>query len=137
MRSREWLARNRLIANSRLCAGCNNEMTLITYTQILDGVRWKCNRCSRCVSLRKDSFFEKSHLRLVVLVELIYCWSFGMAEKQVAHETQVNKNTVVDWYSFMRDLTWEWYFVHRVPIGGMSAAGVRSVVEIDEAYFFR
>ena len=58
---------------------------------------WKSTK-----SLRIKYFF-KSKLDSRTLILLIYKWSRKTEIKDVCHEYQLDKKTVIDWFLFMRD----------------------------------
>jgi len=83
---RGWLRRNRLLPINMACPRCNTVMEERQYSRVSDGIIWRCppKQCRATVSVRKGSFFEKSHLPLTKLCDLLYYWSIdvNMAETQ-------------------------------------------------------
>ena len=78
----------------------------------------------------KGSFFEKSHLKLSV-IQLMYYWCRdNLKVTEIARELMINKNTVVDWLNFCRDICCHVMVQNYQPIGGPG-----TIVEIDESKF--
>uniref|UniRef100_A0A914VW32 ISXO2-like transposase domain-containing protein n=1 Tax=Plectus sambesii TaxID=2011161 RepID=A0A914VW32_9BILA len=137
--TRDWLARHRLLANSVTCQGCQQPMRLTKKAElVLDGEHWRCRDCSMTQSIRKGSFFEKSHLSLMELLELIYWWTTDNSQVAIMLEVECSHTTLIDWFMFCRDICVEWIFNHSVPIGGVDpVTGAPLTVEIDESLFFK
>jgi len=80
---RGWLRRNGLLAVNITCPRCNSIMEERQYSRVSHGVIWRCPpkqcRATVSVSVRKDSFFEKSHLPLTKLCDLLYYWSIDVS----------------------------------------------------------
>lgn len=90
----------------------------------VDGVFWRCSDCKGKKSVRADSFFEGSKLQLTNAVPLLYMWMQDFRNMNAVREAEVNKNTVVEWFSKCRK---ECMTKRKVKIGGIG-----KVVEIDE-----
>ena len=72
-------------------------------------------------SLRAGTFFEKSHLPLDTIFELMYFWSReeDFIEK-LMHELDIgSQRTIVDWRNFCRDVCAKHYLRNPIQIGGM------------------
>jgi len=84
---RGWLRRNGLLAVNMACLRCNSVMEEQQPSRVSDGIIWRCppKQCRATISVRKGSFFDKSHLPLTKLCDLIYYWSMDvtMAETQL------------------------------------------------------
>ena len=105
----------------------------------VDGVTWRCpvKACKKRFSIRRGSFFEKSHLQLWQLLGLTYlwCWSAGKSREVSAedaqHELQIeSEHSIVDWNQYCRDIAVSHFVNNPVQIGGP-----RHIVEIDEFIF--
>ena len=130
-----WLAKRRLIRNTCTCPLCHQLSSLIKFTGSRDGYRWGCKPCNFRLSIRADSFFNKSQLPLMTIVRLIYGWSEDFLQRQCAKELRLTKNAVVDWFNFLRQEC-ERYVETHSEIGGMDVNGEPIVVEIDESKYF-
>ena len=69
-------------------------------------VLWRCPRkgCRREVSLRKDTFFEGSHLEIEKILRILHLWSTKTPLNKMRVEVEVSTKTAVDWYNFVRDV---------------------------------
>ena len=135
----QWCARHRLIANSKSCPNCSSPMSFKPRTDINDGYTWRCTeaRCRKRVSLREGSFFAKSHLPMWKIVRFFYLWTTDARIEIITHELDISKKTVIDWSNFMRDVCQSYVRDWQTPIGGRDPSGQRKIVEIDESLFFK
>ena len=64
-----------MLCDSAVCAGQNRQMAQVTDKRA-DGVRWKCTKkqCRKEYSIRKGSFFERSHLSIKQILLIMYYW---------------------------------------------------------------
>ena len=107
----------------------------------VDGIRWICNNpkeplsnictalCKSTRSIRFNSWFYKSKLRLVGILLFTYLWWFKVPLVQIKREYGFCSNTVVDWASFCREVAVD-VITQKEAIGGPGC-----VVEIDESKF--
>ncbi|ESN93967.1 hypothetical protein HELRODRAFT_145149, partial [Helobdella robusta] len=128
--TRQWLRLNGLLYQEMICDNCGSDMTEIPYQPGVDGVIRRCplHGCQKRTTIRKDSFFEKSHVQLSLLVRLIYYWAWSTPVKTACRELQLSTKTVIDWYNFCRDICIYKCVDQVVPIGGPG-----TIVEIDES----
>jgi len=107
----EWLMEEKLLARSHLCPQCNTEMKLIKCEDRSDGCKWECRSQSNGkrhkveLSLRKDSWFERSNMTLEEMLKFTYWWCCDLDQKQITHELGLSGNTAVDWDNFCRELS--------------------------------
>ena len=71
----EFCQRHKLLAIEKVCL-CGQTMNLVKRKNI-DGIVWRCQRmtCKKEVTIRKGSFFEKSKLTLIQIMDMIYLWA--------------------------------------------------------------
>jgi hypothetical protein len=131
----KWLASRHLIANSFNCVGCGNLCSLSKYKQGVDKYRWNCSQCNLSKSVRHNSFFTGSHCTLQHLVMIIYMWSYRYPSRLIVSELKLDKETVVDWRNFIRDLTIQWKETYASKLGGYDENIEPRIVEIDESAF--
>lgn len=131
-----WCARHRLVKNTMPCTQCNALCTFNRHANSLDGWRWRCQACRVGVTVRKNSFFSRSHLTLQEIVIIIYCWAHDTPQLTLMHETQISKHTAIDWSNFMREECDNWLQRNASELGGLDANGQQIVVEIDESKYF-
>ena len=134
-----WCRLYGLLAVSLMCTTCNVPCIEGAYIRAVDGRVWRCPRqqCRASFSIRKGSFFEKSHLHLWQILSLTYCWSIecgrsrGLSQEQIIIELEISsEHTVVDWKQYCRDICVQYFTNHPQQI-----CGVGHVVEIDESLF--
>ncbi|XP_014783957.1 uncharacterized protein LOC106879049 [Octopus bimaculoides] len=134
-----WLAKYKLISNSVICSVCGNPCTINVIKRSIDGIRWRCPQHNFSRSIRKGSFFEKSHLSLTTFIWLMYMWSRDYQHTEMTHETNVNKNSTTDMFRLIRELLERFLEDHPTElgddppeIGGFDLqTGEPKVVEID------
>ncbi|XP_023209731.1 uncharacterized protein LOC111612724 [Centruroides sculpturatus] len=136
----QWAMDNGLIKKHRncengRCAGVN--VMRLEEVASTDGLIWRCSAgtaCRKKISIRKDSFFERSHLPIAKIIQLAYMWAFEIDKQDfIQRELQISSpNTVVDWKQFCRDICHEWIIRNPIVIGGPG-----HTVEIDESCFVR
>ena len=71
----KFLKSKKLIKESCYCNKCYKEMTLRTRNSTNDGVSWFCSKCKTTKSIREDSMFQASKLKLDIQVLLLYIFS--------------------------------------------------------------
>lgn len=90
-----------------------------------------CTRtCNGTRSVRYNSWFYKSKLRVVEILLFTYFWWYKVPLSQIQREYGFSSRTLVDWASFCREVAIDVVFNHSEPIGGLGI-----VVEIDESKF--
>ena len=129
---RNWLRMNRLLAVSMVCRKCGNEMVESAYDQVADKVTWRCpvKRCRTTTSIRKGSFFERSHLPLKTLLDFLYYWSIELPNAEIQHQLAVDQKTVTDWTNLIREVCSTELLRNRVWLGGPGR-----IVAIDQTLF--
>lgn len=126
----QWLARRRLIFNSKLCDHCNDSCSLHNYNSGLDGKRWACESCGIRKSVREGSFFSRSRLTLKQIIIIIYCWSYDMPQALIRHEAEVSsEHTSIDWCNFLREEAETWLEANPDEVGG------RHIYIYDHCYY--
>jgi transposase-like protein len=107
-RTIEWLQDKGLLRRERECRRCRKPMQL-EFTGHGFG-RFRCRRGHDVeVSLAKDTWFEDARISPEKAVLLTYCFAVDMDSKQAIRETSMDgettsSETVVDWYSFCRQM---------------------------------
>ena len=89
------------------CGG--RKMSLIKFNN-LDGRIFKCGktfkpevngqkprRCQKKISIRKDSYLEKSQLPLRKIAILGHCWALQMSNDKTRKYVGVSRKTTVQW----------------------------------------
>ena len=122
-----FLMRKKVLAEERKCV-CGNNMVMNARSDVSDGYRWRCPDCSKCVSVRKNSFFERSKLTLQKWLLLMHWWARQYPVCIAADEIGVSEATAVQVYSWLRG--------HRLCLDPpIKLGGPGVVVAIDESLF--
>ena len=97
-----------------LCPKCNEPMKLLYFEK--QGWNWDCKSeksirkqakkiCNTRVSMRKNTFFNKSHLSYFQILGFAHLWSEGHQLRQIKQQLEISQNnTLVDWSSFCREV---------------------------------
>ncbi|GFO19927.1 hypothetical protein PoB_004643200 [Plakobranchus ocellatus] len=80
------------------------------------------------IFLKKDSFWESSHLKFKQIVELLFLWAFKIPVSTANDLVDVSEKTIVQWFAYFRDICTNNLVNNPYRIGG---PGV--IVEIDES----
>ncbi len=130
-----WCKNMKLIRSEMICTRCNNMMNWIKHSRCIDKYAWKCNY-KACVqyqsrtSIRSGSFFARSKLSLKSWIHVFYLWSSKISEETARNQVQLSNKTMVDCYSFLREICEKYFVIHPVKLGGQG-----SIVQIDESCF--
>ncbi|KAE8739811.1 hypothetical protein FOCC_FOCC014679 [Frankliniella occidentalis] len=126
----KWLQEVGMITSSYSCSDCNVDMVLGKKNRCQDGSVWRCKRCKNTRTVRSGSWFEKSKMPLRKIVLITYMWAERFSQAQVMRECSISSKTVVDWFSFCREVCTTLMLRYHEPIGGEG-----KIVEIDESMF--
>ena len=76
---------------------CGNIASKVMDVQLSDEQRFQCNYCKKRVSIRKDSYWEKSKLELTVLVTLLYFFAKGSSVTETLKYLGRESNKKIDY----------------------------------------
>jgi len=118
-------ARYGLIHNTYTCSRCGVPCVLHHCARQLakDKCYWNCPTCGGLKSVRQGSFFARSHMSLIEILQIIYHWANDHRATEIVRDLDVHWHTVVDWTNFIRDICAYWVRDHSGPIGGLDAQG--------------
>ena len=111
-------------------------MSLIKDAKVSDRHRWYCRiktgpkKHEHKLSLRTDTFFEKSNMTIEEILQIVYLWVHGHSQQNIQHEVGISSSTDVDWASFCCEVCEVSVMRNSEKIG---TQGI--VVEIDESKF--
>ena len=132
-----WLREKEWIANFQgaTCEICRIGKLRLQEDKLFsqDGIYWRClyRSCGKKISIRKGSWFEKSHLSLAKITKLTYYWVWKYPEELVRHELKIgSSHTAVDWFNFAREVCVDILEMNSEQIGGPG-----EIIEIDESKF--
>lgn len=128
----ELLQYKGVLPKRRFCSN-GHDMKLFVGPEVV----WKCqirscDSSKKSVRMRVGNWFEGSRLSFVSAIRFIYCWSKEYTSiKWCEDELGMNKNTTVDWNSYMREAC-----VHYLTTKmSEKIGGYGLIVEIDESVF--
>ena len=108
-----WCQNNGLIAKDNMCASCGSPTALRERDTVENkGFYFRCTlrSCRKEIRVRKDTWFEGSHLRIATIV-YFWCRDYVIQDEL---RGIVGERTIVDWKNFCRDICLE-YFI-RNPV---------------------
>ena len=124
-----FLRNKRLLKSNFVCCG---QTCAINKIQTSDGESFRCRICRRKHSIRGDSIFAASKLQLVHLVILLYLFAQGCGVTMAHHFLpQVSQNSIVQWFSYFREVMSSYLLSNPVMLGNR----VDAIVEMDETFF--
>ena len=96
----------------------------------LDPVWWRCVDCRTWRSIRKDSFFEHSHLSLMQWSLILFHWSTKTPSQQIQTLTGLSEKTIIKVLSGIHTIC-------SIKIGqdNIRLGGPGIIIEIDESKF--
>ncbi len=116
----DWLMSKGLICSAMNCKKCGTGCNVV----LKKGVKvWRCpNRgCQSVCSLRMNSFFSGSHLKLHEIINIIYWWSAKSTVTSTMKETGAHKRTIsiinmIPYKSHSHGILISFYFISIYPI---------------------
>ncbi|GFW49782.1 mitotic-spindle organizing protein 2A [Trichonephila clavipes] len=132
----EWCMKANLIASRYECPRCKKEMSFQERKGTVDGYEWRCRSQSKdnphdvVRSVRKGIWFSESKLGITIILRLTRYWFGKSMNAFVVNDLKVNKNTVLNWYMFCREVCMLACVKESAKLGG-----VGEIVEIDESLF--
>ncbi|CAF4294374.1 unnamed protein product [Didymodactylos carnosus] len=120
-----------------------HELGLYKDKSCIDGFKWKCSqmiskpkqkpsKCNYGASVRKGTFFARSHLSLFQICGFVHLWVHNSELRVIEKEMRISKRFTVDWSSFCREVVFDGMIRQAKQLGGNG-----SIVEIDESKFGR
>ncbi|XP_068205270.1 uncharacterized protein [Palaemon carinicauda] len=130
-----WMKQQKLLRAELKCPHCSILMKWTKRSSIQDKYVWKCQvkECSKYKhyeSIRKDSFFYRSKLSLQKWIEGIFYWCQELSVLQTVQLLNVSKVTVIDMFSFFREICLKHFERNPIKLGGPG-----TTVQIDESCF--
>jgi transposase-like protein len=133
----KWCFDNQLLANQRQCPFNMTLQREASQKASSHALIWRCRRKisgenphDKTISIKRGSFFAGSNLNLREVLHLTYGFSHGWDQQMTMHETALSDKTVVDWYSFCREVATQITLETSQQLGGPGRT-----VEIDESKF--
>jgi transposase-like protein len=120
-----FLTRNGIVLLPEICEYCSGRMSINRLQ-----ARCTTKSCRRKVSCLKDGFFSKSRLPVHDTLLLAYLWLTGDSYSSALAKTTHSTHTIVDYYSYFRQLVADSLNDEDWTIGGEDI-----IIEIDESKF--
>ena len=108
---------------------CQNECSIIGDISLSDCQIFQCNHCCRRYSVRTDSMFAKSKLKLSVLLCILYffCNCSPVSQCLTFLKLRVSKVSIIQWYNYFRDVMTTWLSQNPIQFNGTV-----NVLNVDE-----
>jgi len=118
-----------LIANvSTLKCNKGHFLLLCPNVNSMDGFVWRCRetsidkskkkvKCDFQQSIRKFTFFSKSHLSIYQVVMFAYLWTEQVSLEFIRKQTDIARQKSVDWASFHREVVFDGMIIRHKKIG--------------------
>jgi len=100
----DYLQGQKILHADMQCVPCQHTCTLVKDSAKLSGYFWRCSRCRKKHSMLKDSFLEHSKLSPTKFVYLVFFWATKILPQTTSHYINISKQTVVEYYGFLRDI---------------------------------
>ncbi|CEF60081.1 Transposase, ISXO2-like domain-containing protein [Strongyloides ratti] len=126
----KYLQEHNLLPTVRKCE--NGHFMKLNFT---NPIRWRCNlrSCRKESGIRVNSWFDGTKLPLQKAISFIYYWAHKQSSvEDMKRELGLNKNTVVAWNSYLREVCLYLEKKEENKIGGKGLT-----VEVDETLFSR
>ncbi|GFN84474.1 hypothetical protein PoB_001098000 [Plakobranchus ocellatus] len=86
------------------CITCNRVMSLVKSGRGEERI-FRCPLTKFTILfLKKDSFWESSHLKFKQIVELLFLWAFKIPISTANDLVDVSEKTIVQWFAYFRDI---------------------------------
>jgi transposase-like protein len=133
----DYLQNKKLLHNGRYCPQCHMDgikirMKLSARSDVCDGYGWRCSRCGKRISLRKDTFFENFKLSLLVLLRIVLHWAIQTRQCDIAELSDCHRNSVLTFEQRLRKVASRASNQCKTVLGG-----VGRIVEIDESLYIK
>lgn len=103
---------------------------LCPHADYTDGFVWRCRErfsknnkkmvnCDFKQSIRKDTFFEKSHLSIYRIVMFSYLWTENVSLTFIKSQIDIAQQSAVDWASFHREVVFDGMILRHEKIGNV------------------
>jgi len=108
---------NLIAPDNQLTCDRGHNLKLCEDVRCIDGFTWRCRitsihkkqkkKCDFTRSIRKDTFFNKSHLSLYQIVSFSYLWLENVSLSFIKKQIKIAQQSAVDWSSFHREITYD------------------------------
>ncbi len=108
---------------------CGQQCYEMFHASTSDNWTFRCRVCRKKFSIRTDSIFAKSRLKLSNLVLLVYCFSngFSVTDSKKLLKDAVSERVIIQWFTYLREICSQSLLNTQITLGGNG-----SIVQIDE-----
>lgn len=124
-----YIEKKGLLFNGGQCEKCDGLYEFYLQNSTYTGVILECTKCHDRKSMFHNSFFTRSQIPVKKVLRIIYCWSQKFSRNQTAHECDVSKKTVTNYFQALRQTCLDWANTD----GQKMIGGPGLTVEIDES----
>jgi hypothetical protein len=133
----DYFQAKNVLHKGRYCPKCNIDgqrvkMKIAVRTDIADGYGWRCSRCSKRVSLRKDTFFDNFRISFRAIVSLIIHWAIQSRQQDTADLSDCNRSSIISFQQSLRKAASRAADHNNTVIGGPGR-----IDEIDESLYIK
>ena len=138
-RTIKFLRKMKVLHSSLSCNRCDNP-TMGLFDRRENDWYFRCNKrtdgvqCQNQQSIKTGTFFSQSRLNLKQLMYVMYAFTEELPNSWVEQNVGLSARTVVDWFSFLREVCMQ---AVEDSSNGIQIGGFGVVVEIDESKFVK
>lgn len=112
------------------CIYCEVDMDIDKYSN-LDGCIWRCHKCWRRITVRRDSYFSRSKISIGNCFLIIFCHLTKpkMTYQDIADLCEIDRVSVGEWCRFIRESISHYFVVNPLILGHLYP------IQIDESLF--
>lgn len=131
----EYLRTIGLLKRIMYCKYCNMQLHEVSFKRHADGIAFicyksNCNLKGKCISIRRNSFFDDFTLPLSSILKISYRWFCGDSIVNITRDFNTSKSSVLKLYSKLRQQTKRYYIENPIRLGGRGM-----ICQIDESMF--
>ena len=100
----EYMRDQGLLRSEYQC--CGHNCSLVKDASLSDGEIFKCHSCKKRYSIRSDSFFSKSKLKLVVLFTMLFCFirKLSVTQTLTLLGNEIREKAVFQWFTYFQEI---------------------------------
>lgn len=135
----DFLCGHKLIRRTYKCPKCDSDLDIKKnfvfrcdrQRRVQNNKKSVVQRCRFFRSAKKNSWFSRSNLSVSQIIYVTYLWNQRQKTvKFCAREVRIDAKTVIDWFSFCREVAVDYCVHNSAKLGGQG-----KTVEVDEAKF--
>jgi transposase len=116
------------LPSTKKCTACRRDMNLQQSAQTQDKCIWRCCRCKRTTSIRKDTIYENRNMTLQKMLVLVYLTNLEVNQTNISAALDIEIAAISNFQVKLRDAYSQFLLNQNARLGGIGC-----VVEIDES----